>query len=262
MSPGDGPDPAALAYASFVRDFGPINLTTISETTNAETARRARRCAGPICSPSSTTPTSGSSPRSRTTTSRAERQNRVRSSPSACCIPTVTPLIESAADALAVTLHETGVVDLDRIAELSAARARNASPNSASASISIPKLPIARHRDVWETADAYLSGQIRTKLAAADRRGGPRPALSAQCRRARKGPARGSEALRHHRPPRRAVDPRRRRRRLLRGSPRRQNPRLSHGRNRQLVDQCPRLRARRAAPRPIGARPAATPANC
>ena len=30
----------------------------------------------------------------------------------------MTPLIESAADALAVTLHETGFVDLDRIAEI------------------------------------------------------------------------------------------------------------------------------------------------
>ena len=32
--------------------------------------------------------------------------------------PEATPVIETAEDALAVTLHETGLVDLDRIAEL------------------------------------------------------------------------------------------------------------------------------------------------
>ena len=32
--------------------------------------------------------------------------------------PETTPVIETAEDALAVTLHETGLVDLDRIAEL------------------------------------------------------------------------------------------------------------------------------------------------
>ncbi len=36
-----------VAYASFVRDFGPINLTTVIETTNPETGERARNHAQP-----------------------------------------------------------------------------------------------------------------------------------------------------------------------------------------------------------------------
>ena len=40
------------------------------------------------------------------------------SSASACSLPETTPVIETAEDALAVALHETGLVDLDRIAEL------------------------------------------------------------------------------------------------------------------------------------------------
>ena len=106
------------AYAHFKREFGPINLTTISETVWTQTARSARPSAGRTFSPSSTIPTSGSSPRSRTTTSRPASPGRARSSPSGCSIRPSRPEVTSAADALAVALHETGVVDLDRVAEL------------------------------------------------------------------------------------------------------------------------------------------------
>ena len=37
--------------------------------------------------------------------------------------------------------------------------------------------------------------------------------------------------------------------------------RLSHGRDRELVDQCPCLRGRSRPPRPTGARPVAMPAS-
>ena len=73
------------AYALFVRNFGPINLTTISETATAE-ARRARPSVARTFSPSSTTLTSGSSPRSRITISKAERRSMDRSFASACSI--------------------------------------------------------------------------------------------------------------------------------------------------------------------------------
>ena len=68
-----------------------------------------------------------------------------------------------AADALAVTLNELGRVDPDHLAELleCAPRARqwrnSATPCSST-----------RRTEEWETADAYLSGPVRHKLAAAE----------------------------------------------------------------------------------------------
>src|SRR5208282_4940757 len=72
-------------YAHFKREFGPINLTTISETAGPDGEFRERSAARTF-SPSSTIPTSGSSPRSRTTTSRPASPGRARSSPSECSI--------------------------------------------------------------------------------------------------------------------------------------------------------------------------------
>ena len=129
--------------------------------------------------------------------------------------PETTPLIEAAEDALAVALHETGGVDLDRIAELLGRSRETAIAELGDRIYLDPEATVALNRDVWVTADAYLSGKIRTKLAAAVAAATLGRTLSAQCRRARKDPAGGSEALRHHRPPRRAVDPSRCRRRLL-----------------------------------------------
>src|SRR5208283_5767827 len=74
--------------------------------------------------------------------------------------------IESAADALAVTLHETGYVDLDRIAEL-LGRSRDETIAELGGRIFLdPQLTIENIEN-WQTADAYLSGPVRTKLAAA-----------------------------------------------------------------------------------------------
>ena len=95
------------------------------------------------------------------------RETRGRSSASACCIREATPLIETAEDALAVTLHETGGVDLDRIAELLGRSRETAIAELGERVYLDPEATVAQDRDVWVTADAYLSGKIRTKLAAA-----------------------------------------------------------------------------------------------
>src|SRR5262249_10337771 len=75
--------------------------------------------------------------------------------------PPQAPLITSAADALAVTLNETGRVDPERLAEL-----LEREPETALADLgaAVFRNPVTGN---WETADSYLSGSVRTKLAAA-----------------------------------------------------------------------------------------------
>ncbi len=72
-----------IAWSNFVRAFGPINTTVVSTSEDPETGEPARPIAAPTSSPSSTIPTAGSSPRSRTTTLRPTRPGPVRSSPNA-----------------------------------------------------------------------------------------------------------------------------------------------------------------------------------
>ena len=71
-------------------------------------------------------------------------------------------MITSAGDALAVTLNELGFVDPERLGDL-----LECAPDDA-----LARLGDAVFRDPsteqWETADAYLSGAVRHKLAAAE----------------------------------------------------------------------------------------------
>src|SRR5208283_5142176 len=76
--------------------------------------------------------------------------------------PPAAPVITSAADALAVTLDQTGRVDPERLAEL-----LECEPESALSQLgaAVFRNPVTQ---AWEAADAYLSGPVRTKLAAAE----------------------------------------------------------------------------------------------
>jgi N12 class adenine-specific DNA methylase len=154
------------AYANFVRNFGPINLTTISETVNAEgeTRETFRR---PNLQPFLNDPdvwlvASIEDYDLEGGTAKLGPIFRER-----VLHPEATPLIETAEDALAVSLHETGVVDLDRIAELLGRSRETAIAELGERIFLDPESVLARNGDVWVTADAYLSGKIRTKLAAA-----------------------------------------------------------------------------------------------
>ncbi|EQD31665.1 DNA methylase, partial [mine drainage metagenome] len=71
------------------------------------------------------------------------------------------PLIATAADALAVTLNETGRVDIDHLAELLDRDSESALAQLGEAVFRDPET------EAWETDDAYLSGAVRTKLARA-----------------------------------------------------------------------------------------------
>ena len=76
--------------------------------------------------------------------------------------PPSAPRIATAADALAVTLNETGRVDIDHLADL-----LDSDPDTA-----LARLGETAFRDPatesWDTDDAYLSGCVRTKLAIAE----------------------------------------------------------------------------------------------
>ena len=105
------------AYAHFKREFGPINLTTISETTgpDGEVRETVRR---PNLQPFLDDPDVWlvASIEDYDVETGVARQGPIFTE--RVLHPPVTPEVTSAADALAVALHETGVVDLDRVAEL------------------------------------------------------------------------------------------------------------------------------------------------
>ena len=154
------------AYASFVRSFGPINLTTFSEGVNAEgeTRESFRR---PNLQPFLDDPDAWlvASIEDYDMESGAAKHGPIFRE--RVLHPETTPVIETAEDALAVTLHETGGVDLDRIAELLGRSRETAIAELGERIFLDPQASLAQERDVWVTADAYLSGPIRTKLATA-----------------------------------------------------------------------------------------------
>src|SRR5208283_3469272 len=76
--------------------------------------------------------------------------------------PPASPIITTAADALAVTLNDLRFVDPERLGEL-----LDCTPEEAFAQLgnAVFRNPMTHQ---WETADAYLSGAVRHKLAAAE----------------------------------------------------------------------------------------------
>jgi N12 class adenine-specific DNA methylase/adenine-specific DNA methylase len=150
-----------IAWSSFVRDFGPINHTTVSIQEDAETGEVKETHRQPNLAPFRDDPdcwlvASIEDYDLETDTAKPGPIFATR-----VIAPPMSPVITSAADALAVVLNERGHVDLDHIAELL----------HLDVSTVIADLGDEVFRDPtdgsWETADAYLSGAVRTKLAAA-----------------------------------------------------------------------------------------------
>ncbi|WP_306051583.1 N-6 DNA methylase [Oceaniradius stylonematis] len=151
-----------IAWSSFVREFGPINFTTGSVSEDAETGEVRETHRRPNLQPFLDDPdcwlvASIEDYDLETNTAKPGPifSERVIAPPSA-------PVIASAADALAVVLNERGHVDVDHIAELL----------HADVDTCIAELGDAIFREPatgsWLTADAYLSGQVRDKLKAAE----------------------------------------------------------------------------------------------
>ena len=149
-------------YAHFKREFGPINLTTISETTgpDGEVRETVRR---PNLQPFLDDPDVWlvASIEDYDVETGVARQGPIFTE--RVLHPPVTPEVTSAADALAVALHETGVVDLDRVAELLGVTREAAIAELGNRIFLDPQAGRAGF-EAWRTADAYLSGPVRKKL--------------------------------------------------------------------------------------------------
>ena len=151
-----------IAYGNFLRSFGPINHTLVSVTTDAETGEERETHRRPNLAPFADDPDCWlvASIEDYDLESGIARMGAIFRE--RVIAPPAAPLIATAADALAVTLNQTGCVDLDHLAEL-----LDRDPEAALAQLgdSVFRNPAT---DVWETDDAYLSGSVRTKLTLAE----------------------------------------------------------------------------------------------
>jgi N12 class adenine-specific DNA methylase len=151
-----------IAYGGFLRGFGPINHTVVSVTSDPETGEDRETHRRPNLAPFADDPDCWlvASIEDHDLESGLARMGPIFRE--RVIAPPAAPLIATAADALAVTLNETGRVDIDHLAEL-----LDSDPDTA-----LAQLGEAVFRDpsteAWETDDAYLSGSVRTKLALAE----------------------------------------------------------------------------------------------
>ncbi len=165
-----------IAWSNFVRDFGPINFTTVFLAEDEETGEVRETHRRPNIQPFVDDPdcwlvASIEDYDLETNTAKPGPifTERVISPPAA-------PVITSAADALAVVLNERAHVDVDHIAELLHARVDDVIAELGSAIFRNPA------DGSWQTADAYLSGQVRDKLKAAEAAAGLDPAYERNVR--------------------------------------------------------------------------------
>ncbi|RWJ09022.1 MAG: DNA methylase, partial [Mesorhizobium sp.] len=140
-----------IAWSNFVRDFGPINFTTVSVSEDAETGEVRETHRRPNLQPFLDDPdcwlvASIEDYDLETNTARPGPIFTER-----VIAPPAAPIITSAADALAVVLNERGHIDIEHIAELLHEDVDDV----------IGELGGALFRDPetgsWQTADAYLS---------------------------------------------------------------------------------------------------------
>ena len=151
-----------VAYSTFIRYFGPINHTVVTTTTDPETGEERETHRRPNLSPFGDDPDcwlvasiedyDGDSGMARMGPVFRER----------VIAPPAAPVITSATDALAVTLSQVGRVDPDHLAEL-----LERDPGEALAQLGTAVFRNPR-TELWETADAYLSGAVRSKLTTAE----------------------------------------------------------------------------------------------
>ncbi|WP_421358978.1 MULTISPECIES: helicase-related protein [Agrobacterium] len=150
-----------IAWSSFVREFGPINFTSVSTSEGPETGEVREVHRRPNLAPFLDDPdcwlvASIEDFDLETNTAKPGPIFTER-----VIAPPPVPVITSASDALAVVLNERGHVDPDHIAELLHRDVEDV----------IGELGEAIFRDPsngsWQIADAYLSGAVRSKLVTA-----------------------------------------------------------------------------------------------
>ena len=154
------------AYQGFVRQFGPINQTTISTSTDPKTGEDRETVRRPNLAPFLDDPDVW-------LVSSIETYNEETGTATMGPIfservihPPAEPVITSAADALAVTLRDVGRVDIAHIVEL-LGRPREAVLADLGEAVFLDPQATTPDSEAWQTADDYLAGAVRTKLAAA-----------------------------------------------------------------------------------------------
>jgi adenine-specific DNA methylase len=150
-----------IAWSSFVRDFGPINTTVVSSVEDEDTGEIRETHRRPNLAPFADDPDCWLV---ASIEDYGLESNTAKPGPiftERVIAPPPAPAITSAVDALAVVLNERGAVDPAHVAELL----------HGDVDAVIAELGDAILRDPengsWLTADAYLSGAVRSKLAAA-----------------------------------------------------------------------------------------------
>ncbi len=153
-----------VAYGTFVRSFGPINLTSTTRSTDAETGTVTETQRRPNLAPFTDDPDcwlvasiEDYDPESGTAKKGPVFSERV-------IHPPAEPVIVTAADALAVTLADVGHADMDRIAELLGRSRDDTVAELGDAVFLDPERADPDGIKGWQTADAYLSGAVRSKL--------------------------------------------------------------------------------------------------
>ncbi|MCP1250163.1 Eco57I restriction-modification methylase domain-containing protein, partial [Gluconobacter oxydans] len=154
------------AYQTFVRQFGPINLTLTSTRIDPRTGDESTTQRRPNLQPFYDDPDVWlvSSIEEYDEDRQVGTQGPLFSE--RVIQATLEPEVHSAHDALAVCLHETGVVEIPRIAEL-LGRSEDEVIAELGSAIYLDAGRSQPGRDVWVPADEALSGAVRTKLAEA-----------------------------------------------------------------------------------------------
>ena len=150
-----------IAWSSFVREFGPINFTSVSTSEDPETGEVREIHRRPNIAPFLDDPDCWlvASIEDYDLESNTARPGPIFTE--RVIAPPPAPVITSASDALAVVLNERGHVDPDHIAELLHRDVEDVLGELGEAIFHDPS------DGAWQTADAYLSGAVRSKLATA-----------------------------------------------------------------------------------------------
>ncbi|MUZ74797.1 lactate dehydrogenase [Agrobacterium vitis] len=151
-----------IAWSSFVRDFGPINHTTVTIQDDAESNEVRETHRQPNLRPFRDDPDCWlvASIEDYDLDTDTAKPGPIFSE--RVIAPPAPPVVTSATDALAVVLDEAGRVDLDYIAELLHSD-RDAAVEQLGETVFQDPIDGS-----WQTADSYLSGLVRTKLTAAE----------------------------------------------------------------------------------------------
>ncbi|GEO86733.1 MULTISPECIES: helicase-related protein [Alphaproteobacteria] len=150
-----------IAWSSFVREFGPINFTSVSTSEDPETGEVREVHRRPNIAPFLDDPdcwlvASIEDYDLETNTAKPGPIFTER-----VIAPPPAPIITSALDSLAVVLNERGHVDLDHVAELLHLHVEDVISELADAIFRDPS------NGSWQMSDAYLSGAVRSKLVTA-----------------------------------------------------------------------------------------------